>query len=367
MKIGEMFVQLGFRADQTKLKDFISAVGELNMQSVMSTLGIKGMYDTIWRIMDVAHETALGVHAFGAETGLSTKKMQQWSYFAEEMGVKSGEVEQSLRTLQSHLAGLKMGTDTSLLAPFAILNQIGAGITGEEDPFELLEKTGRALKNLAPEYRRMVVEQMGLSSSMLMVLDKLDSEEWKNQVYVTREQTEALMQYHKIMTRLGVTFKMLMVDISRFLIPIVSGWMKIGQAVTEAIRAHQILLPIIIAVATWILMATGALAPWAVMLSAIVLAVGLIADNWERVADAIKKAGDAINPLKPMSPGGMFNPLGGLGIPALGLLGGGNKNTTNTFNFKIFSNDPEEAARKTKETLRQAVGDADSQSPLGDN
>ena len=54
MKIGELFVELGFHADTMKLKEFTSALGELSMSSVMSVLGLGTLYESVKKIMGIA-------------------------------------------------------------------------------------------------------------------------------------------------------------------------------------------------------------------------------------------------------------------------------------------------------------------------
>ena len=365
MKIGELFVELGFHADQTKLTDFMHSIGELNMSSIMATMGLGGMYETIRKIMGVAEQTALGINTYGMETGMSTKQMQQWSAAAEAMGVKGDVVVNSLKSMQNHLTGLALGTDPTLLQPFAILNKFGAGLSGKESPSEVFEKISQVINKLPDGLRRIVTEEMGIDDSMLLILRDWNkfNELTKAEPFMTSEQRERLMEYHKEVSNLGHTWKTILGDIGSSIVPILEGWLKIAQGALDTLHANQWLVPVLTVVVGLIALAVGLLAPWSLAITAIVAGVGLLAKYWENINGWVE---NTYNKLKSMpilhQMDQLLNILGPstwAHAPAIA----GSSTSTITNHFNVFSNDPDEAARKVAETMRRIHSEVTGQSP----
>ena len=92
MKIGELFVQLGFEADTMKLKDFVRSIGDLNMSSIMAT-GAWGEFANITKtLLEGTAGLAQEMRFFSTETGLSAQKMQSWSQLARQLGIEGDVV-----------------------------------------------------------------------------------------------------------------------------------------------------------------------------------------------------------------------------------------------------------------------------------
>lgn len=379
MKIGELFVELGFKADSTKLKDFMQSIGDLNMSTILATMGLGGMYELVKKIMSVAENTAMGIDSFGQETGLSTKKMQQWSTAAEMMGAKGDDITASLRNIQSHLTGLKLGMDSTLLTPFAILNRVGAGITGQEDPFTLLQKVGLVINKLTPDMRRLVVEQMGLNDSMLLVLNNIDkfNRLARDQIYTTQEQTASILENRSAWIKVGKDWNTVFTDLGAILAPVLQKMALFLDSMIRIVHNSPMLQSALIAIgaglsALALAMALPALIAFisgfgelALIVAAVAAGLTLIVMNLEKIKDMAKYVTSGGPVWSAMGGAGLWNQI----LPAsMGIIGGSStKTTTNTYHFKVFSNDPDEAARKISEILRRVNNDAEMTSPVENN
>ena len=62
MKIGELFVELLFKSDNMKLKEFVNTIGELDLKSVSSAFGLSKLYDITKKIMEVGKEALSLIH-----------------------------------------------------------------------------------------------------------------------------------------------------------------------------------------------------------------------------------------------------------------------------------------------------------------
>lgn len=94
MTPSELVVKYIFKADTTKLNDFIKGIGELNMSSIMAGLGIGALGETIaltakeiGKLMEHGESTARWMKNFTAMTGESSQVMKKWKDMAEEMGL----------------------------------------------------------------------------------------------------------------------------------------------------------------------------------------------------------------------------------------------------------------------------------------
>lgn len=203
MKIGELFVQLGFKGDNSKLKDFISGMGELNMSSVLATLGVGAVGTAFVTLAEKAAKAGQELRNYQLQTGQSAKDMQQWSMVAEQMGVDAGTAEASFRALQKAITQVKFGQGN--IAPFQML-----GVDPRNKPMkEVMADIHDAIKRLDPATASMILQMMGVDESMLNVLQASDElyASIEKQLYVTDQQIKSLAQLNRSYIEYGQTIR----------------------------------------------------------------------------------------------------------------------------------------------------------------
>lgn len=408
MKIGELFVQLGFQSDDAKLKDFVKAIGDLDLKSAASVLGLSAAYEAIRKVMEVADQVALSMYRFSQETGMSAQKMQQWSNLAGQLGVSAEDVVSSVKRLEDGVARMRLtgeGAQGWML--------LGIDPTTAKDSFELLSKVREAIKNLSPEYQRLALQQVGLSESMLSMM-KVSDEVWNSSsklITNSKAQEEAVMRNYAAWAKLKGQWNVLVTDIGAALAPLIE---KIAQALNWIVEvAHKFpwIQQILIAVAAGIgavtlaigamtaAMAVAAIVGWISGLSEIALVIGLIAAgltlivlNWEKLLKLGAWLGEKtlkMMPIFSMLPGaaadntttektnpfpdfikmlGMAIPFPGaaatpsLAIPEMNMPGiSSSKTSNNRFTFHITGNNPEEIANKVDEKIQRMFSDGEYQ------
>lgn len=179
MKIGELFVQLGFEADTMKLKDFVRSIGDLNMSSIMAT-GAWGEFANITKtLLEGTAGLAQEMRFFSTETGLSAQRMQSWSQLARQLGVEGDVVAQTLKHLQTSIQQTKLGNvDQGLMQAYSLLNIYGkAGVDISQDYFTQLENIRKGLLNINPEMRRTVMQLAGINEQMINFL-MMEEKDW---------------------------------------------------------------------------------------------------------------------------------------------------------------------------------------------
>jgi hypothetical protein len=310
VKIGELFVELGFKADTLKLKEFVHAIGELNMSSVMGAVGLGTAYEAIRKIMGAADETALSINNFGLTTGQSTKEIQRWGKWAEQMGLNADVVKSSVNNLLDSVTRLKISGEG---AP--TWNLLGIDPTKFTSMFDLLKALRESLKGTPIEWQRLMLSQLGLSQDLLIAFNKTDTE-WQRineQFALGNTQLEKMAEFHKVNVELGQRFA----DI----------WVNIAPLMSKPLNVlDRFLIDLEKATTTF------------------------SAKDWGRVGYDFAR----MSPLASAIMG-----LTGTGAPTI------HKTEHNSYQFRILSDDPQEAARKVAETLKQERKRAEFNSPAG--
>ena len=371
--IGSLFVQLGFNADKTKLNDFIKSIGELDMRSIVAGLGLKGIQETIEKIMDSASGAAKDMNNFGKATGLSTKNMQQFGNFAEQMGVSSDEAMSSVKGLQDSLTKIRMGEGN--IRPFALL-----GVSVTKDVWKTIDDIHKKMLDprIPDAIKRTMIQEMGLSESMMTVLKASDAQ-WatiKDQMYMTESQIAGVQKYNAAMAKLAQSWRMVMQDAAAFLAPYIEKLAVFLTQFSDALHTSKKLRESLILMSAII---AGIIVLFNPMLGAIALVIAGFA-IWEKHAERIKKhlqpVIEGISKAKDFF-GKAFGVVGENMktahdrimtniAPNLPLSTEGNKtsNQNNNVTFNITGADSKEIAKKISENMWwKNLGDAQFQDP----
>lgn len=179
MKIGELFMELGFKADTMKLNEFVKSIGELNMSSVLAGSGVAALADMTKKLLEGTGELARDMRFFGTETGMSAQKMQSWSNLAKQLGMDGDQVASTLKHLQTAVTQTKLGNvDQGLMQAYSLLNTYGkAGIDLNQDYFTQIEKMRTGFQNINPDMRRTVANMAGMNDQMINFL-LMSDQDW---------------------------------------------------------------------------------------------------------------------------------------------------------------------------------------------
>lgn len=214
--VGELFLELFFKADTIKLKDFINSVGELNMSSIASSMGLAGLYDGINKVLTAASTTAIGLHTFGAETGISTEKIDQFDNATRKAGLGADVFKNAVASMQDKITAMQLtGADSGFFSGVLGLDPYEA-----IDAIDMVEKAiSRIKEQFPPNMRRWAMHQAGIPSELLAV----DFSKARQELFQSEDQTAKLMDYVKATTDLTIAIERLRDDIAVFIAPIISA------------------------------------------------------------------------------------------------------------------------------------------------
>lgn len=233
MKIGELFMELGFHADTMKLKDFGRAVADLNMTSILSAGSFGVLYEGAKKIIDMADDLGEGILKFGRETGQSTQEIQKWSTMAKEMGVSADVVATSVSGLEDRIFRMRITGEGS-----NIWAMLGLDPRKTNDMFSVLTMLREKLKNLSTEQQRFFLEQLGLSTEMLNIF-KLTDEQWKDiprQQALSNQELDKIQQYNTAIAKTSRDFQIIWADIAVTMLPAIDAFLKVSDSIATMAR-----------------------------------------------------------------------------------------------------------------------------------
>lgn len=217
MELGELFITLGFHADTIKLKEFMHAVGELNMSSIAGAVGLGSLYEATRKIMNIADQSAMSIWGFSQTTGISQKQTQQFSGVVEDLGGSADEAKSSLDGLQKAMLAVQLGNGNA--KPFVLL-----GLNpGEKDPFVILTKLQDFLKfsNVKDSFKQMIVAELGMSQGLIPILKNIENlAQAMDKVRIAEEQQILTMvRFHQVNAKMGRELKLIWIDLATIFEP----------------------------------------------------------------------------------------------------------------------------------------------------
>lgn len=232
MKIGELFFNLGFKADTMKLKDFGKAIGDLNMASILTAGSFGAVYEGAKALIGIADQMALGINKFGRETGQSTQDIQKWNKMAEQMGVSAGTVAGSVATLEDNLFKMKFTGEGS-----NIWAMLGLDPTHTKDMFEVLTMLREKLKGMSTEQQRFFLQNLGLSTEMLNMF-KMTDQQWASmnkQTTMMDPELKKMQEYHETMVQYGQNLNLIWQHMGLSLSPVAKSLMDVANSIDQNI------------------------------------------------------------------------------------------------------------------------------------
>ncbi|AFC22579.1 hypothetical protein phi1422_0059 [Bdellovibrio phage phi1422] len=174
MKLGELFYRLGIKGGKESAKEVadvdrsLAGVSKKGLAVITALTGISYGFSQLY---GAATRAGVGFDKFSGYTGLSTKKLQQWQWAARQSSVSAEEVEGSIKSMQSTIAGMKMSGQWS--NEFQLMAKAVNMDWGKlEDPFYMLEKMREFAKgkDFGIDVQNQMLGSVGMSPDMIQFL-----------------------------------------------------------------------------------------------------------------------------------------------------------------------------------------------------
>jgi hypothetical protein len=210
MGLLDFFINIGIKADTLKLRDLVSTIGELNLKSVFTAVGLGAMYEGLTKVMSVGDKTATTFLNFTAQTGLANKEMQQFAKLAEQFGSSQEDAINSVEELQMKVFTLMKSGDAGVTEASNIFG-LKLSRADIETPMRLMDLLHDRMRdpNFLTPMKKLELANLGVSASLMRLLEQEDKIYYsRNKMpFTSPEDLEKINQYHIAWTKLTQTFQ----------------------------------------------------------------------------------------------------------------------------------------------------------------
>jgi hypothetical protein len=260
---GELVFDILFQSDTKKLKDLIKDLSDLNLNSIISSLGLKGLVDGITKVVDEAEKLSLSFRNLMGITGVSSTVFQKWDNAAKALGISAGVLPNTLADIQSSIMQLQTQGTGKATTWGALLGIDPRGM--QDQPEEVLRRILQNLEGVRdPAMRRYLLQTAGLNENLVLMIGHWEDVQ-KAMANSEREMNQ-LSALWKVLTNIASTFASIIISIGAILTPVLG---PISQIVLDIVNGFESLLMTIPKLAS-------ALASVAVILGGIALAMTAI-------------------------------------------------------------------------------------------
>lgn len=230
MKIGELFVQLGVKADTITVRDFGRAVADLPLAAAGAIVSLTGLSVGFVELTKHALDMSNNLSLFRAETGLSVEELQRWQAVAKQVGLSGDVVTNSVMRLANALAQMRLGHyDQGFLMA---LGQIGVGFKGK-NAFQLLQDIMAKTRTMNPQVASSLLANLGLSAE-LMKMPVPGSSQFnqmaRGNVVMTSREMQAMQDFQKAIAQFTLT-------IEKSFVPVITAFEPYMKDLTEVMSA----------------------------------------------------------------------------------------------------------------------------------
>lgn len=173
MKVGDLFVALGIKTDESKLKAINTGFSNLRRGLIETKVAFIGAIWGLDRFISSSVQGIASIDNIAQQTGLSFQELQKWDMAGQmsNLAIGAGQTANAIGNLQKQIALIKMGQGN--IAPFQML---GIDVMGK-NAFEVIKDLRKNIQGLSPDIATNLISQLGLDPAMISLL-KLSNKEF---------------------------------------------------------------------------------------------------------------------------------------------------------------------------------------------
>lgn len=233
MKIGELFMALGFDVDDEKLGSFDKKIESLKTNMVMTAAKTTAVIWAIDRFTAGSIRAAAALANFNSQTNLSADRLQKWQAIAQmkNLAASADTVLGSVKSLQDNLTQIRLGGGN--VTPFQML---GIDVRGQ-DAFQVLEQIRERIQGLDRPIAVNLLQQLGIDPTMLetLMLARGEFEALGDEFKRSQETTDRLMKLGFSIQMLKMRFSLWKDEFVAYIAPILEGAINIFYRFHEAV------------------------------------------------------------------------------------------------------------------------------------
>ena len=164
MKIGELFAEIGIKADTKQLDNFERGLKSAAKSATKLAAVATGVSLAIGGMIKLTTSQAIAFKDFRMQTDLSITKLQQLGFWATKNDITMSESISTLEGMKQAIAAIQLGTGGSL-AFFKTTN-----IDIDQDIFSILEDFAKAVKDWDPGIAANIAARLNIPPKFLNIL-----------------------------------------------------------------------------------------------------------------------------------------------------------------------------------------------------
>lgn len=205
--LGELFIELGVKADTQALKNVQSAVKGLRTNLLLVGAAFTGAIVGLDRFVNSSLKGVVALQNLNQQTGLSIEKLQRFQQAGQlaNLSLNADQIAQSIGNVQRNLAEIRLGGGN--LAPFQLLGISPLG----KDAFQVIEELRGAIQGIDPAIATNLISQLGLSPEFINILrlSRKEFEALSQNTFLNKEQRRNIDELGTSITALKLNFKAL--------------------------------------------------------------------------------------------------------------------------------------------------------------
>lgn len=230
MKLGELFVQLGVKADTFTVRDFTKAIGDIPFSVASAVTSLTGLSLGFVELTQHTLGMANNLGIFTAQTGLSIEQLQKWQSVAKQTGVSAEAVQGSIMGITQALAAMRTGhADPNFMLA---MGQLGVSPFGK-NAYQILQEIMRATRGRDPAVVSDLLRRANISPDMMRIFSLGPgkfSEMSRNGVVMNESEMRAMQDFQMAIGRLVTT-------IEQQFVPVIVAFEPYMKDLTEVMAA----------------------------------------------------------------------------------------------------------------------------------
>jgi len=163
MTIAELFVKIGVKGgDQAKkaFSEVDKGIRGVQSSSLAAKAAIVGVIYALQRMSSSSAKMGTTLNNFSASTGLSAKKLQEWQYAGQQVGISNEAIQSSVQGVQDSIVKMRLGLG-SPMGLSQLIDLTGFDTTKADDTFYVLEKLQELSQKVKPAVGKTLIDSFG--------------------------------------------------------------------------------------------------------------------------------------------------------------------------------------------------------------
>lgn len=239
MKIGELFIALGFKVEgQAQFDDAQRGLKDAAASAAKLTLVVNAANLALLAMVDSAVKFGQSLRIFEQTTGGSADELQRWSQAAQIAGVDAASLKGGVMALLDARNAFALGEPQNVGA-WQLL-----GVDPRQDPFAVLDALrSRLAQSRDPNLMRALLGRVGLEGVMpVLQLNPAEFSRFRKELTVTPEQVDRLVALNREWQRLRIGVAAFKNELAAALAP----------ALAVAARGLEVLANMLARFTTWL-------------------------------------------------------------------------------------------------------------------